>query len=81
MGSEHPIPFVFASYTILEVSQYDFDMENFTVTTYHIKLPNNEIYYKSIAGLEAMANPFKVLNISADTYIQEMSPLALFWSK
>ena len=40
-GAENIISRVLTSDTISEVSQYDFDMEELSVTIKHVKLPNN----------------------------------------
>ena len=47
-------------------------MENFTVTTKHIKPAKNEDYYKEIAIQEAILNTFKLVGIVAETNTQEI---------
>ena len=57
---------------ISEVNQYGFDIEEISVTPKYFKLPNFEYEHKVIYGLEEMSNHFKLVNISTDTYIQEI---------
>ena len=49
--------------SISEVSQYDFDMNNFKVTSKHVKLSKNDKYSCELEGLENIYNPFKIVNI------------------
>ena len=42
LGGEDLVPIFLTAESIYEVTQYDFDMENLTVTPKHIKLTKND---------------------------------------
>ena len=72
MGGENTISRFLTSDTISEVSQNDFDTEKLSVTPKHGNLPRNEDKNKGTPRLALIVNPFKVINISTDTYTQEI---------
>ena len=53
------------------MSQYDFNTKYITVN-----LPSNKEYHTGIAGPEKISNPFKTVNIYANTNIREIGYVA-----
>ena len=54
MGAENLITRILTSDAILEVRQYNFEMEKITVHPRHVTLPNNENESKGIAGFKSI---------------------------
>ena len=75
-GSENLAPRVLTADSISEVSQYDFDMNNSTVTPKHVKLPKNNKDSCGIEGLENIYNPFNIVNIMDLPKITEIGSIA-----
>ena len=61
---------------ISEVTQYEFNIKDLTVTPKHVRLTCNEEYLSGKAGLENISNPFKMVNISAKVNIREIVSVA-----
>ena len=60
----------------MEVTQYDFNTQDLTVTPKHVRLPCNKEDLTGISGLEKISNPFKMGNISAKITIREIGLVA-----
>ena len=63
VGGEDLAPRVLTNDFISEVSQYNFDMNNLTVTSKYAKLPKNDKDSCGTEGLENISNRFKLVII------------------
>ena len=76
IGAEELSPRVLTAESISEVSKYDFEMKNLTVTPKHVKLPKNDKDSCGIEGLENISNPFKIVSILYLPKITEIGSIA-----
>ena len=63
MGAQDLLSRVLTPNAIAEVSHYEFKMESLNVSPKNLKLPYQKDNPKGIAGLEAIGNSFKVVNL------------------